>query len=307
MGSGRWTPDDWKDYSTSHIKGKSTKEIFNAGGLDKDLDPKGVNLRESCDSKDNPESNAIIVALDVTGSMAPVLDSVAREGLKTLAEEIYNRKPVTDPHIMFMGVGDVTSDRVPFQITQFEADIRIIEQLQKIYLEENGGSNNSESYILPWWWAATHTKLDSFEKRGKKGFLFTIGDEEPTPFLTKEQIKKFIGETPQFEKITPEECLDLVSKQYEVFHLIIEKGHYYRKHPEKTLQAWRELLGQRAILVSDHTKIGEIIISTIQVVSGEKVDSVINSWDGTTALVVKKAIQDLSEIGGDKKGVVRFQ
>ena len=32
------------------------------------------------------------------------------------------------------------------------------------------------------------TSIDCFEKRGKKGYLFTIGDEQLPPTLTKAQI-----------------------------------------------------------------------------------------------------------------------
>ncbi|HAO33838.1 MAG TPA: hypothetical protein DCQ84_12920, partial [Candidatus Competibacteraceae bacterium] len=57
--------------------------------------------------------------------------------------------------------------------------IRIARQLRRLWLEKGGGGNACESYTLPWYFAATHTAIDCFEKRGKKGYLFTVGDEEP--------------------------------------------------------------------------------------------------------------------------------
>jgi hypothetical protein len=307
MGAGRWTDSDWTAYSTSHITSKATvDDIYTSRSINKILDPKDVTLRESCDSTDNPESTAIIVALDVTGSMDKVLDSMAREGLKTLASEVYDRKPVSDPHIMFMGVGDVECDDAPLQVTQFEADIRIAEQLTKIYLERGGGGNDHESYILPWYFAAMNTKIDCFEKRGKKGFLFTVGDECPTPYLTSEAIEKFLGEKPQFDKITAEELLIMVSRQYEVFHIIVEEGSFCSRHKDMVEKQWLDLLGQRAIKLSDHTKMGEVIISTLQVLAGEDIDKVVNSWDGSTALVVKNAISGLSATLASSEGLVKF-
>ena len=71
---------------------------------------------------------------DVTGSMGMIADALARKGLGTMVEEILARKPVSDPHIMCMGIGDVLYDRAPLQVTQFEADIRIAEQLEKLWL-----------------------------------------------------------------------------------------------------------------------------------------------------------------------------
>lgn len=307
MGSGRWDATDWKSYSSAHIDSKATVDgIYSSRKMVNALDPKGVTMRESCDSVDNPESTAVIVGLDVTGSMDRVLDKMAREGLPTLATEIYNRKPITDPHIMFMGIGDVTYDDAPLQVTQFEADIRIAEQLTKLYLERGGGSNNSESYTLPWYFAAMNTKIDCFEKRGKKGFLFTIGDECPPPFLTAEQIEKVLGEKPQFDKISAEELLTMVSRQYEVFHLMVEEGNYFRGHGDRVVSEWSKLLGQRAIRLSDYKKMGEVIISTMQVVAGESVDKVVSSWDGSTSVVVHKAIKDLANLSVTTDAVVRF-
>ena len=175
MGSDRWEPKDWKSYSTDRLVGKTTESIYSSRSIDTDLDPINIKIRESCDSNLNPKSTALIVAEDVTGSMSRVLDATIR-GLGTLVTEIYDRKPISDPHMMFMGVGDVEAgDRAPLQVTQFEADIRIAEQLQKLYLEQGGGGNTYESYSLAWYFAATRTAIDCFTKRGKKGYLFTVG------------------------------------------------------------------------------------------------------------------------------------
>jgi len=43
-----------------------------------------------------PASTALIVALDVTGSMGMVADALARQGLGTMVEEVLRRKPITD-------------------------------------------------------------------------------------------------------------------------------------------------------------------------------------------------------------------
>ena len=56
--------------------------------MDKDLNPFGIAVRESRDSDLNPQSNAIIVGLDVTGSMGMIADALARKGLGTMVEEI---------------------------------------------------------------------------------------------------------------------------------------------------------------------------------------------------------------------------
>ena len=153
MGSGGYTDKDWKSYSsTRNLSSKSTKteDIYQSRALNEGMDPLKFRIREARDSAEHPASTPIIIGLDVTGSMSPVLDFVARKGMNTVCTEILNRKPVTDPQICSVGIGDVEYDIAPFQASQFESDIRILEHLEKLFLEGGGGANNHESYILAW-------------------------------------------------------------------------------------------------------------------------------------------------------------
>lgn len=132
MGHGTFDAHTYRTFSDS-VKSKATDEIYSSH-FHKNLNPKGVKIRESRDSEDNPRSTPVIIALDVTGSMGMIADVIARTGLGTLFEAILDRKPISDPHLMFMGVGDANCDSAPLQVSQFEADKRIIEQLTQIYL-----------------------------------------------------------------------------------------------------------------------------------------------------------------------------
>lgn len=305
MGSGRWDPQQWASYSRTHIHNKQATTgangIYRSTSLKDSLNPRNV-IRESCDSADNPNSTPIIVGLDVTGSMGRVLDAMARKGLPTLAEEIYNRKPVSDPHIMFMGIGDAFCDRAPLQVTQFEADIRIAEQLTDLWLEEGGGGNGSEGYALAWYFTAHHTKCDAINKRGKKGYLFTVGDDGPTPYISKQQVKEIFGDDVP-EDIDAKALLQVVSRDWEVFHLTVEEGGSASTY---VMNQWKELLGERAITLADHTKMGEVIVSLLQVLAGVDKNTVANSWDGSTAIIVRQAISDLTTPNGGSSGLVKF-
>ena len=292
---GRMDADTWRGYSSTHIADKSTAEIYTASAIDALLDPKGVAMRESRDSDMSPESTAVIAALDVTGSMGNVLEAAAK-GLGVMVEELYTRLPVTNPQLMFMGVGDAEAgDQYPLQVSQFEVDVKIAEQLQKIYFEKRGGGNRYEGYAMAWYFAAMHTSIDCFEKRGKKGILFTMGDEEPTPYLRPQDIERVIGDTPQAQ-LSAKQVLEMVSKQYHVFHLIIEEGNNGKSRG--TLDGWTNLLGQHAIPVSDCTKIAEVMVSVMQAVTGEDKDKIAASWDGDTSMVVSKAISGLQKVDG---------
>ena len=305
MGTARWNPSDWTSYAKSTVH-KTTDTVFASRGMDKDLDPLGVVMRESRDSDLNPASTAIVVGLDVTGSMGMIADALARKGLGTMVEEILARKPVSDPHILCAGIGDVLYDRAPLQVTQFEADIRIARQLEKIWLEKGGGGNSCESYTLPWYFAALHTSIDCFEKRGRKGYLFTVGDEEPPRDLPAKAIARFIGDRPQRD-FSSHELLTMVSRMYHVFHVIVEEGSHARRDPHGVRSRWVDLLGQRVIGLSDHTKLAEVIVSTIEVNEGRDRDRVAKSWSSRqTALVVQRAVGGLTPSPGPTAGVVRF-
>ena len=305
MGGGRWDPKDWDSYSTSKSYAtKSVDAIYTARSIDPALDPKGITVRESRDSADNPNSTALMVGLDVTGSMGMILDVMAKQGLNTLATEVYARKPITDPHILLAGIGDVEAgDSAPLQVTQFEADIRIAEQLEKLYLERGGGGNRYESYALLWYFGARHTAIDCFDKRGRKGYLFTVGDEEPTPYLRAEDIERVFGYRPQAQ-IERDALLTEVSRRWEVFHIMVAEGSHARMRPDAVRDSWTNLLGQRAIWLEDHRKLAEVIVSVMQIHEGADAHAVADSWDGTTSLTVRNATAGLSKRSSDSAGLV---
>lgn len=305
MGSGRWDPAAYGAFSSSTV-GRSTADVYSAArarvasgaaAISPALDPLGIKVRESRDSDLNPSSTPLIVALDVTGSMGMLADVMARTGLGTLFENVLSRKPIPDPHVMFMAIGDFNCDVHPLQVSQFEADKRIIDQLVDIYLEHGGGGNNFESYNAAWYFAAMKTAHDSIEKRGKKGYLFTVGDEETPEPLTPGQIQRFIGDTPERE-LSNAELLEMVGRKYHVFHVIVEEGNHAKHAPARVRGSWTTLLGQRAIPLADHTKLSEVIVSAIEVNEGRDKDEVAKSWSGDTALVVAKAVGGLAPHAG---------
>jgi len=308
MGTSRWDASDWAAYSTT-TSTKSTEEIFRSSSINKDLDPKGVN-RESRDSDENPESTAIIVGCDVTGSMGMISENLIREGLGTLFEEIYDRKPVSDPHIMVMGIGDVNYDTAPLQVSQFEADLTIAESLEKVYIEQGGGGNQFESYDMPMYFAANHTSIDCFEKRGKKGYLFTIGDELPPEVTSKDGVNRVIGDDGLQEDIPFQDVVDAAEKMYNVYHVIVAEGWFAeRVGVDKVRSAWTKYLGQNVIVLTDYNKLSEVIVSIIEVNEGRSADEVVKSWDGDTALVVRDAVRDLAtaeKAYDDAAGITRF-
>lgn len=285
MGSGSFSTSAYRAFTTASAS-KTTDEIYSLRSIDKSLDPKGVKLRESRDSADNPNSTPVIIALDVTGSMGIIADTIARKGLGVLFQGILDRKPITNPHLMFMAIGDAHCDEAPLQVSQFEADNRIVEQLTKIWIEHGGGGNKSESYNFPWYFAANHTEHDAYIKRGKRGYLFTIGDEEAPENLTRAQIKKFIGDTIEADQSSAV-ILAEAQRTYDVFHIVIKEGDYARSHLSTVMSTWTALLGQRVIPLADHTKLGETIISAMEIAEGRNVVEVTSAFGKSVHDAVK--------------------
>lgn len=294
MGWGTFNTSSYVNYSNSVTRNldgteKSLREVFKQREIHESLDPSKIVIRESCDSDDSPMSLPIIIALDVTGSMGYIAQSMVSTQLGSLMEGIINEPSIKYPHMMFMAVGDIACDRVPLQVSQFEADIRIAQQLTQIFVEGGGGGNDTESYDLPWYFAAKKTKTDSFNKRGKKGYIFTIGDEMPPNGVRKEQFSKVFGSSLQESTYSAADLLNMAEEQYDVFHIIVEEGNYARYCLNKVVSAWKNLLGRKALCLNDYTKLSEVIVSAIRVNEGEDPDNIINSIQDTS---VKKAVSN---------------
>jgi hypothetical protein len=290
MGRGSYTSQDWANLSKErNINTDSTvSQLYHSRNMQEVYNPYGVKYRESCDSEDSPESTAIIFGLDVTGSMGYLSEEIAKTVLNRTMLEIYDKKPVTNPHIMFNAIGDAQCDRAPLQVTQFEADIRIAEQLLDIWFEGAGGSNGGESYLLTWYFAAKHTKIDCFDKRSKKGFIFTMGDECCHKILTREEIKRVFGDTVDHD-YTAAELFNEASRMYEIFHIVIKTGGY---NYQQSGEDWKKLIDSRVIefAPNDLDKLPELFVSLMQTAGGMDISKVSEQWNSDTSTVVQDAI-----------------
>lgn len=279
MGYGRWSNDDYTTYaSTTKIQTLSRNEVFKQRNIHESLDPARIMLRESCDSTANPNSTPAIFGLDVTGSMGFIAEHIAKTGLGELMAQIIEEKPISDPHLMFMALGDIRSDYAPLQVSQFEPDIRIIDQLRNIYVEGHGGGNHTESYDLPWYFAAHRTAIDSFSKRGKKGYLFTIGDElPPDEALPAYKLEGIMGSGDIPAAPSPTELLAQAQEKYKVFHIIAEEGSECRSGygTRAVREAWVNLMGANVLFMRDHRSLTDIVLGVLKIAEGMDVEQAI--------------------------------
>ncbi len=152
------------------------------------------------------------------------------------------------------------------------------------------------------------TSIDCFEKRGKKGYLFTIGDEPILPGIAKENLRRFF-DTGAETDLSSAELLAMAQRSYEVFHVVLTNVGYASSRLDRVLSTWEPLLGQHVIHCDDHEKVAEVIVSAIQVMEGTDKATVAESWSGSTALTVAKAVKSLTRKAGGSapgKGAVWF-
>ena len=297
MGRGSYQASDWAKLRASRgiTSTSSASSIFTSTKAKDAYLPKFIDVRESRDSEDSPNSTPIILGFDVTGSMGYLAEEIAKNALNETVTNIYAKNPVTNPHIMCAAFVEA-EDRDGLQVTQFESDIRIAEQLLDLWLEEHG--NGDVVPCLLWYFAAKHTLLDNYQKRGKKGFLFTIGDDAECRTDMRQlatTYNRVIGDT---VSASVEDVLKETTKKFEVFHLFLDAGGH------KAQSIVNLLPGHTMVIAPDEIDaIPEILISTMQMVSGKTIPEVLAQWPVIRRPIVEKALRDL-KIEDPKKGLV---
>lgn len=240
---------------------KSADQIFTQSRerfMHKDMNPSGVLFRECRDSKEHPHTIPIQLHLDVTGSMGHIPHEMIKTGLPTLMSSLI-QNGVADASLMFGAIGDHECDQCPLQVAQFESgDAELDMWLTRTYLEGGGGGNSGESYLLAWYFAGNHVKIDSFEKRKTKGFVFTIGDEPCLKNLPVSAVKGIMGATAVGQaNYTAAELLAAAQKENHVYHIHLNHG----RHCDTT--AWKEMLGPNLIEITDYKTVSRVISDII--------------------------------------------
>lgn len=278
MGGGSWTTQSFRDYSTSvgrsvNLDGTlsgdySAQDMFTRRRLATELDPKNV-IRECVDSAEHPYTKPVILALDVTGSMGRAAVAVAKK-INTVMTELYSK--VNDIEFMIMGIGDLAYDDAPLQVSQFESDIRIAEQLDKVFFEGGGGGNGYESYSAAWYFGLHHTKLDCWN-REQKGIIITMGDEPLNPYLPRTRLSNVTGDGIEAD-IETKQLYEEAKQKFDIYHLNVEHGTSGRFHDDihRTFGKY---------LDSKH-----LIDTSVDGIVNDIVDIIVNAYNNTNETTV---------------------
>lgn len=268
MGSGSWTRDSFRDYSlTKKMKVGSdgsisgnyhAQDMFKQRMIALELDPKNK-MRECCDSAEHPNTIPVILGLDVTGSMGGGAVEVAKK-LNVVMTSLYEK--IADVEFMIMGIGDLAYDDAPIQASQFESDIRIAEQLDKIYFEGGGGGNSYESYTAAWYFGLHHTKLDCWN-RSKKGIIITMGDEPLNPYLPKSPLSKVTGDNLQGD-VETKDLYEEASRKFDIYHLAVNDSQTsYRYHESEIKESFGKYLDENHLRTVSMDNIANAIVDIV--------------------------------------------
>jgi len=282
MGFGSYSASDWSRLRESKkLDGASVNEIFKSRKMDDRYNPYYVDKREARDSKEHPNSTPIAIGVDVTGSMGYLSEEIIKNSLNELMKKLYSTDLVEDPQLMFAAIGDVT-DNAPLQVTQFESDIRIAEQLMDLWIEGRGG-DSPEDYQLLWYFLAKHTDIDSFKLRKKKGYCFTIGDAAFHDDLSASNIRKIFKDTDKSH--SSRELANMASEMYELFHIDLNSG----KNSAAALIPGRVI----SMKPDEVNYLPEVIIAAIQFTNGMDKNSIMNGLNPASKPIVEHAIKEL--------------
>ena len=228
----------------------------------------GIVVRESRDSESSPDSRAIAVLFDVTGSMNRTPRTFI-EKLPSLMSLLIRKGILDSPQILFAAIGDHTADKVPLQIGQFESGNEMDAALTHAYLEGGGGwPLPEESYELGMYFLSRYAEMDCLTKRNKKGICFIIGDERPHSKVSADVVERIVGERPESDLPTTEVLASLREK-FDVFWIF--PGGTLHEHDEKVLTPLKAMFGDNFIRLERADDIAELIAATIAVHEGAAV------------------------------------
>lgn len=247
MGSGVFSTSLYADYSvrtggsysttTGRVEGKELKATHLSNGLD----PRNFEFRECANSDEHPNTIPVILALDVTGSMGDACTETL-SALGVIVTNLYEK--FKDIEFCIMGIGDLECDDAPIQMSQFESDVRIAAALDQVYREQGGGGNGYESYTAAWYMGLKKTKLDAFDKQGRKGIIITMGDEPLNPILYKEEINQFAN-THEEADIKTKALYEEACEKFDIYHIAVDSPDSMYEYYAKRIKAtFKPLLGE---------------------------------------------------------------
>jgi len=193
---------------------------------------------------------------------------VVYDKLPMFYRQIQDQKYLSDFAISFAGVGDITCDRNPIQVTTFEQGIALDETLTTLDLEGGGGRGElRESYeMLAFYYAHF---VDFEPEPDEKPFLFFVCDEAPRRDISGFDLKKHFGGT--HHDTTTHRVFQELTSRYRTFALCTpyREGGFPRED-EEVRSEWRLFLPETTITVIEPRSIIDVMLGIIALRTGAR-------------------------------------
>ena len=189
----------------------------------------------------------LVILCDVTGSMGEwpatifsKLPYLELEGQEYLGEEM---------EIAWGAIGDIFSDRYPFQMRKFTKGTDLKKELQELIVEGGGGGQIRESYEI----GALYCARNIHMPKAVKPILIMIGDESFYDIINKANAKKFalvntegkMSAKDVFAELQRKFSVYLIRKPYETSY----RGDGMSSTDQTIYNQWEKVLGAGHISV----------------------------------------------------------
>lgn len=194
-------------------------------------------------------ANPIVVAVDVTGSMAHWPFEIF-DRLPLLYQTLSQYRP--DVELCFAAIGDAHSDRFPLQVGRFARGLALEDQLGALYGEGGGGGGARESYEL----FAAFLLERARAPEAVRPLLIVFGDEGFYPEVDPRQATYHFGAGPAGEgarrrALDSAQVWRAVAEAWNVFHLRKPYGEAGGRADRQIQAQWEDVLGPERIIALD--------------------------------------------------------
>lgn len=173
----------------------------------------------------SPKPTLIVIALDDTSSRQGDTEIAYRKSPLIIGQMMmHDYLQGRNAQVCYIFFGDEQFDKIPIQVGTPAGNIELDKDLEAAILEGGGGGNGKESHQLVAYYAARHILWDPAEC-GEKGILFICTDEPPYEKVSKEMVKKWLGDKIP-EDIDSRDIFEELQKRYHVFVI-------YQKKPDE--------------------------------------------------------------------------
>lgn len=207
----------------------------------------------------------IEVSCDTTGSMGGEVDTEMAT-LPKLYEEVAKVLPGYDPQLCLGIFGDCQDDFVMCR-PQFEMEApKIVNYLKEMAPQRGGYGNHGEDpqYAM---FARAYLTNAYTNNIGLKGYHFIVTDEPFHDSLTMSEIRRVFGkkifenELKEMSAVPSVKAMVKQLKQLTHQFVLILNDYYYNY--DDAVSLWKELCGERSIIMIDSTKQLPVVISAI--------------------------------------------